>query len=157
MSAALRRLRAEVASDLALFEARIAELATLPQLASGGGAPAQAAVALHHAYGAVEAALVRVARVLEGSAPQGADWHQELLTAMGLEIEGVRPRVLGDETIGRLRRLLSFRHFFRHAYGVALDPARLEELRVVAIEVRPLVRRDFEELDRLLRALADGA
>lgn len=76
---------------------------------------AQVAVALHHAYGAVEAALARTARTLEGDVPERPDRHQALLEPMGLELEGIRPAVLSSDSQERLRRLLAFRRFFRHA------------------------------------------
>jgi hypothetical protein len=68
---------------------------------------AQAAVALHHGYGAVESLLVRVSRYVEGSLPTGPDWHVELLESMALELEGVRPLepVLQDD-FDRLDRFL---------------------------------------------------
>ncbi len=155
MNAALQRARAEVAADLTTFEARVDELAGLPPLADDNPAIlAQAAVALHHAYGAVESALLRVARLLEGDAPQGPDWHQALLGSMALDIDGVRPAVLSVDSRDDLRRLLSFRHFFRHAYSVRLDADRLTELRAVAVRLRPALRTDFERLDGVLRDLA---
>lgn len=156
MRPVVQRIRAEVASDLETFAARVEELAALPRLSPEPAPLAQAAVALHHAYGAVESALLRVARLLEGDAPAGPDWHQTLIASMALEIEGVRPRVLSPETLTDLRALLSFRHFFRHAYSVQLDPERLESLRVVALRLHEPLRADFERLDELLRQLASA-
>ena len=40
---------------------------------------------------------------------------------------GVRPPVLPEATRRPLLALLAFRHFFRHAYAVELDPARLRD------------------------------
>jgi hypothetical protein len=154
VSARIQRLRAEVASDARAFDARVEEIASLPPLA---GSPrstlAQAAVALHHAYGAVEAALMRVARALEEGVPEGPDWHQALLASMALDIQGVRPAVISLETLGHLQRLLGFRHFFRHCYAVDWDAQRLDDLRAVATGARPLVAEDLRKLDRLLNEL----
>lgn len=154
MRPVVQRVRAEVTSDFDTFVARAEELAALPRFAADPAPLAQAAVALHHAYGAVESALIRIARLLEGEAPTGPDWHQALLASMALEIESIRPPVLSPETLADLRMLLSFRHFFRHAYSVQLDPERLEELRSVAIRLRTSLRADFARLDDLLRELA---
>lgn len=156
MNLALQRLRAEVTSDVGVFESRLDELAALPALAGSPGALAQAAVALHHAYGAIESALLRVARAFEG-ATDGPDWHQALLTSMGLEIEAIRPAILSPTTLDALRRLLGFRHFFRHAYGVPFDPARVEAVRAAALTARTAIRDDFRRLDDLLRDLADAS
>jgi hypothetical protein len=117
---------------------------------------AQAAVALHHGYGAVESSLVRVARYIEGALPTGPDWHVELLESMALELEGVRPRVLSDETLRLLRRLLAFRHFFRHAYAVSLDARRLEELATDALALESLLSTDLERLDGFLLTLVSA-
>lgn len=120
MSPRIQRLRAEIASDLGAYTSLIDELAGLPPLtASPRATLAQAAVALHHAYGAVESALARISRVLED-----------------------------------FRRLLGFRHFFRHAYAVDLDGARLEELRQLAVSSRTIVLSDLTRFDATLAALA---
>lgn len=152
------RLRAEVASDREAFEKRVAELETLDLTAAPGpGDLAHAAVSLHHAYGAVEAILERVARAIGEDQPGGADWHQALLHAMGLEIEAVRPAVLSSESLDPLRRLLSFRHFLRHAYAVALDGERLARLREDALHLRKPLAADLDRLDGFLRKLAEAA
>jgi hypothetical protein len=150
----LQRLRAEIESDRGAFEARVAELEALDLDANDAGSIARAAVALHHAYGAVEAALSRLARTLEGSVPAGADWHQQLLHSMALAIPEVRPAFLAPETYTALRKLLAFRHFFRHAYAVSLDRAQLADLRRVAVDARGWLGRDLDAADAFLAELA---
>jgi hypothetical protein len=76
---------------------------------------------------------------------------------MVLEIEGMRPRVLADETDRLLRRLLGFRHFLRHAYAVPLDGERLERLRSDALALAPRLAADLDSLDSLLQRLAERA
>jgi hypothetical protein len=157
VKAQIQRLRAEVASDRRAWEVRLDELEALD---GGRAAPAelaQIAVALHHAYGAIEAALVRVSRVIEGALPEGSDWHQALLESMSLAIDTVRPAVLSPESLAVMRRLLGFRHFFRHAYAVSFDAARLEELRTKAIGSRAVVGADLDRLDGWLLAVAREA
>ena len=74
MSAALQRLRAEIRFDREAFEQRLRDLEALGLDAVGSAADAaQAAVALHHAYCAIESILLRVARQLEGSTPEGPE------------------------------------------------------------------------------------
>jgi hypothetical protein len=99
-------------------------------------------VALHHGYGAIESALERVARSIEGSLPAGRDWHVALLENMSLDIEGIRPRVLSEESLGLLRGLLAFRHFFRHAYAISLEAPRLEALRGEVLALRAPLDQD---------------
>jgi hypothetical protein len=153
----LARLRAEVRSDRRAFEARVDELRGIDVATAREPELAQAAVALHHAYGAVEAALSRVARELEGSLPTGPNWHRELLEAMALDLEGVRPALLSQTSLAGLRRLLAFRHFFRHAYAVAWDRARLGELRDVAVGLRASLGPDWDAIDQMLGTLVGAA
>ncbi len=151
MSARIQRLRAEIASDLSSFRSRIDELAQLPPLAGADRASlAEAAVALHHAYGAIESALARIARAVDDGLPEGSEWHQSLLQVMALEIDSVRPAVLSTKTRELLQRLLGFRHFFRHAYAMELDGARLQELRLCAVALLPLVTDDLARFDKFL-------
>lgn len=159
MKARIQRLRAEVKSDRRAFEARVRELRDLDLDAARSSEAdlAQAALALHHGYSAVEALLDRLSRTIEGSLPEGPDWHQALLDAMALEIEDVRPRVLADESVGLLRRLLGFRHFLRHAYAVPLDREQLVRLRGDALALAPLLAADLDALDAFLQRLAERA
>lgn len=155
MTAVIQRLRAEIAFDRAAFEQRLAELAGLSLDArSAPGTTAQAAVALHHAYCAVESILVRVVRQLEGAIPEGADWHQSLLHSAALELPGVRPVILSRQTVDALRPLLGFRHFFRHGYAVALDPLRLADLSREAQALAPRLLDELGQLDDLLQQVA---
>ena len=157
MSPRIQRLRAEIASDLRVFQSKAEELRGLPQLSSAGRSTlAQAAVALHHAYGAVESALSRIARTIDDGLPEGPEWHQALLQVMALAIDSVRPAVLSKETCAHLQRLLGFRHFFRHAYAIDWDGARLEDLRVCAIAAVPLVSDDLAQFDKLLAGVGIG-
>ena len=156
MNAALQRLRAEIKSDYASFTARANELRGINLAAATPATAAQAAVALHHGYGAVESSLVRLSRYVEGALPAGPDWHVELLESMALELDGVRPRVLCDETLRILRTLLAFRHFFRHAYAVTLDARRLDALKTDMLALEPLLEADLERLDRFLVTLVNA-
>jgi hypothetical protein len=156
VSPALQRLRAENRFDRDAFARRVGELASI-KLSLGperAAERAKAAVALHHAYGSVESIMVRVARYLEGDAPQGADWHQALLHSMGLDVEGVRPAVFSPATIRVLRRLLGFRRFFRHGYAVELDADQLGILRGEILAAAPAILREIDALDSFLARVA---
>jgi hypothetical protein len=154
---AIQRLRAEIGSDRKAFEVRLGELDAIDLANPSPEALSHAAVTLHHAYGAIEAALSRAARVLEGSVPEGPDSHRALPDAMALEVESVRPAVLSVASLTFLHRLLGFRHFFRHAYSVALDVERIESLRRDALTLRAPLADDLSRFDAFLRELADSA
>lgn len=154
MKAAIQRLRAEIQNDRNAWSARANELEQLDLSPGDAGSLAQAAVALHHGYGAIESALERVARSVEGGLPTGRDWHVALLESMALDIEGVRPRVLSQESLRLLRGLLAFRHFFRHAYAVSLEAPRLDALRADMLALRQPLERDLDALDQHLARVA---
>ena len=155
MSPRIQRLRAEIASDLRIFRAKVEELASLPDLSHAERATlAEAAVALHHAYGAIDSALSRIARSIDDGIPEGPEWHQALLHVMSLAVDGVRPAVLSVGAHVLLQRLLGFRHFFRHAYAIDFDGARLHDLRGDAAAALALLTDDFARFDRFLAEAA---
>lgn len=154
MNAPLQRLRAEIRFDRDAFAGRIDELERLRLPAADVAQHALAAVALHHAYGSLEAAMQRIARQVDGDLPQGGDWHQALLHAMGLSIEGLRPALFSRESVRALRDLLGFRHFFRHAYAVELDPKRLRALRRNICDAAPRILAELDAFDRFLAEAA---
>lgn len=155
MKAALQRLRAEIRFDRAAFETRLSELQGIELSSTTDAAHcAQAAVALHHAYSAIESIMQRTARAIDGDLPAGADWHQSLLHTMGLDIEGIRPAVLSRESVSALRELLAFRHFFRHAYAVEFDPERLALLRRDLLDAAPRLAHELTALDTFLAEVA---
>lgn len=83
------------------------------------------AISLHHAYQAFESLLQRIEAWLSLPTRTGANWHVELLVDAGSAIPGLRPAIFPLSESGNWRDLLSFRHFLRHAYAVALDPGKL--------------------------------
>lgn len=99
------------------------------------------------------AALARIARIF-GTEPSGANWHRSLLESMAMEVPGIRPAIVSVPSLPALRDLLAFRHFFRHAYSVPLDAARLAHLAQRARSVVAALQQDFGVVDRWLAALA---
>jgi hypothetical protein len=158
VNARLQLLRQELRSDAETFALRIAELTALPLAATTDDLNllARAAVALHHGYGAAESAMARLAKTF-GTEPTGGNWPRALLESMALPVPGVRPAILSPVVLPLLRDLLSFRHFFRHAYAVPLDAVRLGALRDLALRVAPLWAADMQRADEWLAALAAGS
>lgn len=147
--AELARLRAEIASDRSALVRCLVDVQGVLEgwRREEPGRPhlALAAIALHGWYCALEAALERAARLLDRTVPGGDSWHRELLSQAMTEIPGVRPAILDRDLFPELLRLLEFRHFFRHAYGVDLDPAKLRGNLELAVAVSTPVA---EQLDR---------
>lgn len=118
----------------------------------GSATLAVVAVAVHHFYGAAESIFERVARAFEGVPERSDRWHQDLLARMALAIEGVRPAFLRPEAARALAPVLGFRHFFRHAYAVPLDPRRLQLAAEDALRACDLVGEDVDAFERVLLA-----
>jgi hypothetical protein len=109
-----------------------------------------AALNLHGLYAGLERVFVLVAERIDSSLPSGANWHQELVRQMTLEIPGVRPSAISEETSVRLDPYRGFRHVVRNVYAYVLDPRRVGEL----VEALPaLIVRVNEELLRFADAL----
>ena len=127
--AALRALAVALQTDIAAiqrlagFVARFtADIESVPRDADRVWA---AAMALHHLYNAIEHAFERIARTFDERVADQARWHRELLGRMFEELPGARPAVVSAEVRSTLEELLSFRHFVRHAYDVALEPRHI--------------------------------
>lgn len=146
MNGALQRLRAEISSDWEAFAQRADELAGIDLDNVEAAGFSQAALALHHAYSAVESILERVARQVEGSVPIGSDWHKSLLDAAALELEGIRPPLLGRDTVRALHELRAFRHFLRHAYSVELEPAELRRHQATVKKMRQILAGEIQAI-----------
>lgn len=152
----LSLLRAELDAQLvkiddvyALLQARASEMS--------GEAPAtvdSAGYQLHNYYSAVEDLLELTARAFENNITDLSRWHSQLLDRMTLDIPGVRPPLLSGETHALLHRLRSFRHFFRHAYGAALDPVRVADNWSAARQVHALLRQDVRSFVEKLQSRA---
>ncbi len=100
---------------------------------------------LHNLYCVFEDLFRMIAEAFENQIEQGGGWHVELLSRMRQEIPGVRPAVVEVNDLRALNELRAFRHVFRHAYALELNPAKLaivlEQALVLEPRVRPIVDR----------------
>ncbi len=87
-----------------------------------------AALNLHGFYSGVERLLQLIATTVDGSLPQGANWHQLLLLQMTEEVPHVRPAVISARTFTLLEEFRGFRHVARNIYTFQFNPERLEKL-----------------------------
>ena len=118
------------------------------------------ALSLHHVYSALESSFERVARYLDQLLPRGADWHEELLRQMTLDVPSVRPPVVPAELRARLDEYRRFRHVVRKGYEHALEWERMEHL----VRGLPQLRQDLQAafrqfeayLQRMIEGLDDG-
>jgi hypothetical protein len=87
-----------------------------------------AAFELHRLYNVAEKAFERVCEAFENHFEKRGDYHERLLERMALELPGIRPALLDRTTRVAWRDLKAFRHLFRHAYDIELDPDRMRPL-----------------------------
>ena len=117
-------------------------------------------VNLHAYYTALETLLERVARLVDEDVPSGATWHRDLLSQMRIELPGLRPRAIPPELVTDIDELRKFRHFFRNAYVLDLDPVRTVAHGERVLRVHPALARDiaglFEHLEAVRQVLAHG-
>ena len=56
---------------------------------------------------------------------QSGGYHDTLIERVTLELKGIRPAFLPADAVRDVRELEGFRHLFRHAYDLDLDPVRI--------------------------------
>ena len=125
--ALVRRLAAEIESELAGLDELERELANAPRQDDSYSLRARGSI-LHDFYGGVERVFVRIASELNGGVPRAEQWHRELVRNMTLEIPEVRPAVLDPALAEALGAYLRFRHLFRDVYGSVIEAERLHPL-----------------------------
>jgi hypothetical protein len=99
---------------------------------------------LHNFYGAIEELLKIVAIYFENNISDSSQWHSLLPKRMMQPVQEIRPALLSLESYDKLNELRAFRHFFRHAYGIALDFYQLQSNVNRAIQLKPQLDQNIE-------------
>lgn len=84
---------------------------------------------LHNLYCALEDLFMEIAKTFENQIEDPARFYKLLLKRMMVAVPKIRPPVLSRESHRVLDELRGFRHIFRHAYGYALDPDKVVNLK----------------------------
>lgn len=108
---------------------------------------------LHNLYNAFENICLNVARAFENQI-SGSQWHSALLKRMTLDIESIRPRLLSAEVYQCLDELRRFRHVFRNAYTIELDPQRMAIVITQAQKLEKLYKTDLSQFKAFLDSLS---
>jgi predicted nucleotidyltransferase len=111
------------------------------------------ALNLHSFYTGVERIFREIARTIDGSMPEGADWHRRLLRQMSAEIPKLRPPVITLETRNALEEYCAFRHVVRNIYTFNLRLDRVQHLATALPQCYQLLRRDSETFCNFLEQL----
>ncbi len=109
---------------------------------------------VHDFYTGAERMFEKIAPELNGGVPAGPAWHRELLRNMTLNLPGIRPPLITEETARLLDEFLRFRHLFRAVYGFELEWPRLRSLLGRLPASWEALRRD---VDAFLRFLDEAA
>ena len=102
---------------------------------------------LENGYTAMETLFLRISQAFENNL-DSKRWHADLLEKMTLEIAGIRPRVISDESYRMLVELLRFRHFKRYYFELTYDWRKVDYLVVIFREMVPRIHKElsfFEE------------
>jgi hypothetical protein len=86
------------------------------------------ALNLHGFYSGVERIFSLIAETVDGSVPQGENWHLLLLQQMTAEIPDIRPAVISGSVSKNLNEFRGFRHVVRNVYTYHFDPGKIEKL-----------------------------
>ncbi|MCK4473475.1 MAG: hypothetical protein KAW49_16975 [Anaerolineae bacterium] len=108
---------------------------------------------LHNLYNAFENTFQNIAAVFENSVDEVERWHARLLERMRLDVMPLRPAVIDDTAYDALDELRRFRHLFRHAYSVKLDPLRLQLVMHKALALRAIHTEQLKRFMDFLQGL----
>jgi hypothetical protein len=155
MNVQIQTLKAEIAADLKAIADIYDALTEYDTRLTGDERVIVLAYYLHNLYCAFESIFQRVASVFGNQIADRSGWHAGLLRRMTLDIDGVRPRLLSDQSYDCLDELRRFRHLFRSAYRMRLDAERLALAYRRARVLERIYRADIEQflafLDGLIR------
>jgi hypothetical protein len=111
------------------------------------------ALNLHGFYTGVERIFEDIARTIDESLPEGADWHRDLLLQISAQETGVRPAVITRDTRTCLDEYRGFRHVVRSVYTFSLRPSRMKELVEGLAACFMMVSRDLNQFATFLESL----
>jgi hypothetical protein len=114
--------------DIAHVVDRSEELLRKAQHSGDDGYLDGVALNLHGFYSGLERIFSLIAETIDGSIPQGENWHLLLLQQMTAEIPDVRPAVISGLVSQDLNEYRGFRHIVRNVYTYHFDPVKIEKL-----------------------------
>lgn len=107
---------------------------------------------LNNLYSAFENICLNIAQTFEHQIDDRSRWHAALLKRMTLDIESIRPKLLSPATYTALDELRRFRHIFRNAYTLELDPQRLQLVLYHAQQLQQYYPADLAQFKAFLNS-----
>ena len=92
---------------------------------STDGRWAAAAFEINRSSNILETAFERLCESFENHLKKTGRYHDTLIERVTLDLKGIRPAFLPADVVRDVRELKGFRHLFRHAYDLDLDPVRV--------------------------------
>ncbi len=124
----IERLRAELKYDIDQIESLYSSNKKAAERIKEGATDyldyAALGYTIHNLFSIMENGCFRIAKFFENNLSEN-EWHKELLDRMRLNIEGVRPAFLDEETYYLLNDLRAFRHLFRNLYARPIDEDKI--------------------------------
>jgi hypothetical protein len=108
------------------------------------------ALNLHGFYSGLERIFEKIAASVDGSIPEGANWHQELLHQLSMEIDGIRPAVISSDLKENLEEYRGFRHVVRNVYTYHLSSKKIKPL---VDKIQDVFRKSENELSAFAKFL----
>jgi len=155
MNEQVRLLQAEIRADIQAVEEAYKVLNSVSEHITEPKTGIVVGYYLHVLYGLFESLFTRIATSFGNQITDKAQWPAQLLRRMTLNVEEVRPRVIGEETYECLGKLRRFRHLFRNAYILRFDPEQLALVLKDARRLERLYQYDMEKFLSFLDGLAD--
>jgi hypothetical protein len=110
------------------------------------------ALNLHGFYSGLERIFEKIAASVDGSVPEGANWHKELLNQMSMEITGIRPAVISSDLKQKLEEYRGFRHVVRNVYTYHLSPEKIEPLVDKVQEIIANLEKEISAFSKFLQS-----
>jgi hypothetical protein len=84
-----------------------------------------AAFEINRIYNILEKSFERLCESFENHLEKTGRYRDTLIERVTLDLKGIRPAFLPGDAVRDVRELKGFRHLFRHAYDLDLDPVRV--------------------------------
>jgi hypothetical protein len=112
------------------------------------------ALNMHAFYSGLKRLFELIAKHVDGSLPEGAAWHRDLLFRMADDLPEVRPAVISKELSRELDQYRRFRHLVRNVYATNLKPERISELVERLSLIWPRLSSELQAFSRFLYDLS---